>query len=304
MSGKSFAEDPAQTKSKLKARAEEYFKDYDAATDQKVLVEMLTLYNRGLSAEWIPAEVQAAAKKGIEAYVANLFRKSVFASRATLDAFIDKADTDSYRKLEKDPAYRLYASITAFNRDRIQPGFSRIEQQVKRLNKTWLKAQMEMQPDKRFYADANSTLRVSYGKVQGYAPNDAVYYKHFTTLRGIMEKDNPDIYDYDVPERLREIYRLRDFGPYTQDGEVPVCFVAHHRRQLRQSCAERRRSSHRFELRPCLGRRHVRFAVPSRNLPQHFGGYPLRAFHYRQTGGCPPPARRDGNRDGIAGMLR
>ena len=77
-----------------------------------------------------------------------------------------------------------------------------------------------------FYADANSTLRISYGKVQGYAPNDAVYYKHFTTLRGIMEKDNPDIYDYDVPERLREIYRLRDFGPYTQDGEVPVCFVA------------------------------------------------------------------------------
>ena len=187
---------------------------------------MLILYNRGLSAEWIPAEVQAAAKKGIEAYVANLFRKSVFASRATLDAFIDKADTDSYRKLEKDPAYRLYASITAFNRDRIQPGLSRIEQQVKRLNKTWLKAQMEMQPDKRFYADANSTLRISYGKVQGYAPNDAVYYKHFTTLRGIMEKDNPDIYDYDVPERLREIYRLRDFGPYTQDGEVPVCFVA------------------------------------------------------------------------------
>ncbi len=226
MSGKSFAEDPAQAKSKLKARAEEYFKDYDAATDQKVLVEMLILYNRGLSAEWIPAEVQAAAKKGIEAYVANLFRKSVFASRATLDAFIDKADTDSYRKLEKDPAYRLYASITAFNRDRIQPGLSRIEQQVKRLNKTWLKAQMEMQPDKRFYADANSTLRISYGKVQGYAPNDAVYYKHFTTLRGIMEKDNPDIYDYDVPERLREIYRLRDFGPYTQDGEVPVCFVA------------------------------------------------------------------------------
>ncbi len=83
-----------------------------------------------------------------------------------------------------------------------------------------------MRPEKNFYADANSTLRVAYGKVQGYSPCDAVYYKHYTTLNGIMEKDNPEIYDYNVPQKLREIYRNRDFGPYMQDGEVPVCFIA------------------------------------------------------------------------------
>jgi len=85
---------------------------------------------------------------------------------------------------------------------------------------------MEMQPDKTFYADANSTLRVAYGKVQGYSPCDAVYYKHYTTLNGIMEKDNPEIYDYNVPQRLREIYQNQDFGNYTQNGEIPVCFIA------------------------------------------------------------------------------
>ena len=83
-----------------------------------------------------------------------------------------------------------------------------------------------MQPDKTFYPDANSTLRVAYGKIAGYHATDAVYYTHYTTLKGIMEKDNPNIYDYDVPQKLRDLYKNRDFGPYTQDGEVPVCFIA------------------------------------------------------------------------------
>ena len=64
------------------------------------------------------------------------------------------------------------------------------------------------------------------GKVAGYHATDAVYYTHYTTLKGIMEKDNPNIYDYNVPQKLRDLYKNRDFGPYTQDGEVPVCFIA------------------------------------------------------------------------------
>ena len=67
---------------------------------------------------------------------------------------------------------------------------------------------------------------MAYGKIAGYHATDAVYYTHYTTLKGIMEKDNPNIYDYDVPQKLRDLYKNRDFGPYTQDGEVPVCFIA------------------------------------------------------------------------------
>ena len=85
---------------------------------------------------------------------------------------------------------------------------------------------MEMQPDKTFYPDANSTLRIAYGKVAGYTPGDAVYYKHYTTLEGIMEKNNPAIYDYDVPQKLKELYESKDYGSYAQDGEMPVCFIA------------------------------------------------------------------------------
>jgi hypothetical protein len=85
---------------------------------------------------------------------------------------------------------------------------------------------MEYGSGKVFYPDANSTLRLSYGKVMGYDSRDAVYYKPFTTLSGVMEKDNPDIYDYKVPERLKVLYREKDFGRYGVEGDVPVCFIS------------------------------------------------------------------------------
>jgi hypothetical protein len=87
-------------------------------------------------------------------------------------------------------------------------------------------AQMEFDKERVFYPDANSTLRVAYGKVMGYKSKDAVYFTHYTTLKGIIEKDNPAIFDYDVPSKLKELYASKDYGRYTQDGEVPVCFIA------------------------------------------------------------------------------
>jgi hypothetical protein len=87
-------------------------------------------------------------------------------------------------------------------------------------------AQMEQGSDRVFYPDANSTLRLAYGKVMGYDSRDAVYHKHYTTLTGVMEKDNPEIYDYDVPDRLKELYNNKDFGRYAVNGDVPVCFIA------------------------------------------------------------------------------
>jgi len=77
-----------------------------------------------------------------------------------------------------------------------------------------------------FYPDANSTLRVAYGTVKGYFPRDAVYFEPVSTLEGIIEKDNPEIYDYDVPEKLKELFLKRDYGRYAQNGELPVCFIA------------------------------------------------------------------------------
>ena len=91
----------------------------------------------------------------------------------------------------------------------------------------YMRAQMEMQPMKKFYPDANFTLRVAYGNVKGYHPDDAVTYKYFTTLDGILEKEDPDIYDYVVEDKLKELYKNKDYGAYSnQDGKMHVCFTA------------------------------------------------------------------------------
>ncbi len=227
MKNKNYEENPALYKQKLKKEAEEYYKDYDLNTDKKILVEMLKLYHRNLPEKWIPKEVlKSAGNKGPEAYVENLFEKSLLVDTAALFDFIDKSNAESYKKLEKDPFWKLYTSMDELYVRKIKPELDKIQSEIVRLNQVWLAGLMEMDSDKVFYADANSTLRVAYGKVQGYSPYDGAYYKHYTTLKGIMEKDNPEIYDYNVPQRLREIYQKRDFGTYAQDGEVPVCFIA------------------------------------------------------------------------------
>lgn len=213
-------------KEQLREEGQAFYKDFDAATDQKILSEMLRLYNENLSQKWIPAEVAASAKDSYPAFAARLFKNSVFADSVRFNAFIDKLNAKSIQKLEKDPAYVLANAFDTFYAAEIYPGLISIERELVKLNRLWLAGLMEMQPEKTFYADANSTLRVAYGKVGGYSPADAVYYKHYTTLDGIMEKDNPEIYDYDVPQKLRDVYKAKDFGVYAQDGQIPVCFIA------------------------------------------------------------------------------
>lgn len=214
-------------KEKLKAQAGKFYKNYDPATDERILAEMLRLYNQKLEPEWIPAEVIEAGKtKDYRKFTAGIFEHSVFTSPERMESFIDRLNEESVQELEKDPVYKLALSIRNFNIQNLRNPLSAIQKELSQLNRVWLAGLMEMQPEKTFYADANSTLRVAYGKIGGYSPFDAVYYKPYTTLDGIMEKDNPDIYDYNVPQKLRDIFHTRNFGNYTQDGEIPVCFIA------------------------------------------------------------------------------
>ena len=94
------------------------------------------------------------------------------------------------------------------------------------MNRTYMRGQMEFLKDKTFYPDANLTLRVSYGKVEGFEPSDGVVYLPVSTLEGIIEKDNPEIFDYDIPQKLRDLYAAKDYGRWEVDGTVPVCFLA------------------------------------------------------------------------------
>ena len=165
----------------------------------------------------------------------SLFGNSVFADSTALAGAVAAAsaqgpDTD-ITVLADDPAAEFGRAFEEWYMEGILPVRRRLSREITLLYRDYMKGQMEFEPEKDFYPDANLTLRVAYGSVQGYSPADGTYYLPSSTLEGIMQKDNPEIFDYDVPERLREIYRTKDYGRWAitgADGKktVPVCFIA------------------------------------------------------------------------------
>ena len=115
--------------------------------------------------------------------------------------------------------------ISEINEEKVLEAYNRIQDEIDLLQQQYMKAQMEVFPEKRFYPDANSTLRVTCGNVAGYQPRDAVEYEPQTYLEGVMEKYVPGDYEFDVPEKLRQLYHKKDYGPYGEDGKLPICFI-------------------------------------------------------------------------------
>jgi hypothetical protein len=187
------------------------------------------MYGENIDSKWLVPEYvkfKTACKGDFTAAADKIYDKSVFTDEAKFTAFVTGFNKSSIAKVKKDQLYLLGADASDFIANNVRGELSRISGEIQKLNKTYMAAQMEFDKTRVFYPDANSTLRVAYGKVMGYKSKDAVYFMHYTTLKGIIEKDNPAIYDYDVPAKLKELYATKDYGRYTQDGEVPVCFIA------------------------------------------------------------------------------
>ena len=215
---------------KLKKRTAGFFKDYYRPIDEEVMAALLKLYDENLPSEYKPDffnTIHTKYKNDYAAYTQYVFDKSIFDEQETLDNFLNNYEPKHYKKLKKDPAFIMAADLKNLYLLKIQPGMNVINGQLDSLQRIYMAAQMDMEPEKRFYPDANFTLRVTYGLVDGYDPKDAVHYKHFTTLKGIMEKEDPDIYDYVVEDKLKELYQNKDYGDYAdEDGTLHVCFVA------------------------------------------------------------------------------
>ncbi|HOW09345.1 MAG TPA: S46 family peptidase [Bacteroidales bacterium] len=216
-------------KDQLIAYSEQFFKDYNRETDRRLFVSMLKSYGETLAQEWLAPEysrLKNSCNGDFETFSVKLYEKSVFTDQARFRDFIKGFNRSSVKKIKKDAFYSLSQDIMAFISKNVRPELTRLNSEVQLLNKRYMKAQMEYESGRIFYPDANSTLRVAFGTVMGYYSKDAVYFKPVSTLKGIIEKDNPEIYDYDVPDKLKELYANRDFGRYASNGEVPVCFIA------------------------------------------------------------------------------
>lgn len=214
---------------KMERRTKSFFKDYYMPIDKEVAEALLTIYKDEQPADFRPDFLNEIDKKfngNVKSYVDYLFEKSIFTSQEKVENFLKSYTDKKYKKILNDPAYKAYMSLQRFGlqiSNKLQISSNRLDS----LRRIYMRAQMEMQPQKHFYPDANFTLRVSYGKVCGFEPKDAVTYSHFTTLDGIMAKENPDIYDYVVEKRLKDLYKAKDYGRYAdKDGSMHVAFVA------------------------------------------------------------------------------
>jgi len=215
---------------KLKSRSATFFKDYYKPIDKEVMLALLRLYNENLDQDYKPdffVTLNDKYKTNYAEFTDEVFDKSVFDDEDAINELLTKYKAKSYKKIEKDPAYIMANDLITMYETKIKSPRASYKHRLDSLQRIYMKAQMEMQPDHRFYPDANFTLRVTYGNVKGYSPKDAVYYNYFTTLKGIMEKEDPEIYDYVVVDKLKTLYQNKNYGKYAdKDGTLHVGFAA------------------------------------------------------------------------------
>ena len=210
---------------RVKDGLDQFFKDYDAATDQEIAASLFRIYQENVATQYHPPffkEVKSKYNNDFDKYTKRLYEKSIFGSQEKLLTFFEKP---SAKILEKDPIFQTALEIFRMM-DVISEDTKTTTTDLAKGNRLFVGGIMEMKADKTFYPDANSSMRLSYGTVGGYIPRDGVQYDYFTTLRGYIEKEIPGDDEFSVPEKLKQLYEARDFGHYAdKDGTLHTCFT-------------------------------------------------------------------------------
>jgi len=210
----------------LKRSAAAFYKDYNLPTDKKMLAAMFDMYYHNVPAGQQPDFIKGLYTKfrgDFKAYAEKVFSTSIFARQQTLDAFLA---APSAKKLGKDLAFQAYKAFSDQYQQLIMPDMRKAAELLAKGNRLFIAGYREMNPDKKFYPDANSTMRLTYGQVLDYYPADAVHYDYFTTLKGVMEKEDPSNDEFIVPDKLKQLYDDKDYGPYGEDGVMKTCFLS------------------------------------------------------------------------------
>lgn len=204
-------------------RLESFYKDYSLPTDKKVAVAMIDILKDNVPAEELPsfyAEIESKYNGDTKAFVDYLYDNSAYTSYEKA-----KAAIDSGKNMEEDPAYKVYESYRECYTPHSEHYLSYAEQFAQG-KKDYIAGTLEMREGEAIYPDANFSMRLTYGTVMPYYPRDAVFYDYYTTLDGVMEKEDPDNWEFVVPAKLKELWQNKDYGRYALDnGKMPVCFI-------------------------------------------------------------------------------
>ncbi|WP_442787488.1 S46 family peptidase [Flavobacterium suncheonense] len=209
----------------LVAGFEALYKDFNANVDEKVFEQLIDLYANKSPKQFLPATLNNINATQM---AEDVFKNSKLTSYNGLKELLNGDAKTVLEKLNQDKAFALVKSIADAYNNNVAPKYDELNLKNIALQRTYMKAIMELSPKSaRIFPDANSTLRVTYGKVKGYQPSDAVSYAPITYLNGVMEKYVPGDYEFDVPQRLIDLYNAKDYGQYAdKNGKMPVAFIA------------------------------------------------------------------------------
>lgn len=202
---------------------ESLYKDYNKDVDQGIFEATVELYGKKAPENLTP---NAIKNKDYHAFANDIYTKSALTSYEGLKNLLNGSAEEVIKKMQNDPGYALIKELSNNYFENIAPSYDKMALELEALQRTYMKAQLELYPDARMFPDANSTLRVTYGIVDGYEARDAVSYSPVTYLEGVMEKYVPNDYEFDVPKKLIDLYNAKDYGQYAdKNGKLPVNFI-------------------------------------------------------------------------------
>ncbi|NTW32832.1 MAG: S46 family peptidase [Bacteroidetes bacterium] len=205
--------------------AKQFFKNYNIGTDTKKCSAMMEMFNDDVPKEFLPdiyTTIQNKYKESISAYVDEMYNKSIFVSKDKLLEFLAKAD---YKKLDKDLGY--ITMISFYNKYKeVAELYNNAKLELAGKTRLFVDGIIEQNKDKKYYPNANSTMRLTYGKISDYNPSPSKSFGYYTTLKDLIDKENHDNSDFEVPPKLKQLYESKDYGKYSTDGEMRTCFIS------------------------------------------------------------------------------
>ena len=220
----------AAAKAKVLSTLEPQYGEFSAVVDQKMMETLLALYVQDQDAANVSPYCKELLQQHNNDYAklaAAVFANTHLTSFESLRNWLNNTpDNELAAAIKSDMAWRLMTDMVKTYTAQIAPKLNEYQANINRLQRTYMQAQMDVFTDKTFYPDANSTLRLTYGQVKKSKPRDGMVYEFYTYLDGVMEKYKPGDYEFDVPQKLIDLYNKKDFGPYGTNGKQTVCFIA------------------------------------------------------------------------------
>jgi hypothetical protein len=215
------------TLAKVIAQSGGFYKNYDAATDKQVFRRLMPMYFEKCSTCIPPVFSRQYSEQGsnFESWASYVFR-SLASEKAKLNNLATTGNAKDSTWILADPAWQLYNAINTMRQTKVLPGLNTYYNDMAYLNRLYMNGQMKLDNTRQFYPDANLTLRLTYGTIQGIDPDGPAGYSYQTNLTEAVAKDNPAVDEFRMPQKLKDIYQAKDFGKWKVDGTVPVAFIA------------------------------------------------------------------------------